>query len=248
MTNDSCCSINKTNKHGCIVCGAELVYSPESTFYAECCLCGKDELTSVTCIKGHYVCNECHSKDILELVEEICIKSELSDPTELALLIFNIPTLHMHGPEYHSIVPAVLVTAYGNCKKSKDPAVIKEAITRGKMIFGGICGTHGACGACIGVGIAYSIIHKVTPFSKEHRGEANKITALALNAISKFEGPRCCKRESITAIEAAKKYLGCFFKSEKGRYICSQHIYNSKCIKYTCPYYPIKRVGVKKCT
>jgi hypothetical protein len=40
---------------------------------------------------------------------------------------------------------------------------------------------------------AYSIIHKVTPFSKEHRGEANKITALALNAISKFEGRAAVK-------------------------------------------------------
>jgi hypothetical protein len=86
---------------------------------------------------------------------------------------------------------------------------------RGKAIFGGICGTHGACGACIGVGIAYSLIHKVTPYSKEDRGEANRMTALALCAISCYGGPRCCKRDSITAIETAKSTSGTLTMPEK---------------------------------
>lgn len=237
MSNDSCCCSPSNNDSGCLVCGAELVYSPDMSFNADCYYCGKTELTYVFCVEGHYVCNDCHSKDILELVEEICIDSNLTDPVELALCIFDIPTLHMHGPEYHSIVPAVLLSAYGNCIKNKDDSAIKEAVLRGKAIFGGICGTHGACGACIGVGIAYSIIHKVTPYSKEDRGEANRMTALALTEISSFGGPRCCKRDSITAIETAKKHFKCFDNAGKCRYVCSQSVYNDMCIKSDCPYY-----------
>jgi hypothetical protein len=246
MSDVSCCLIND-NKQGCIVCGAELIYKADMSYRAKCFYCGKDEITNVSCSKGHYVCNNCHSKNILELVEQLCINSELTDPVELALSIFNIPVLHMHGPEYHSIVPAVLVAAYGNCIKNKDSSAVKEAVLRGKAIFGGICGTHGACGACIGVGIAYSIIHKATPLSKKDRGEANRMTALALNAISKYGGPRCCKRETITAIEIAKKHFNCFTVSEKHRYICSQYSHNKSCLKLLS-YYPNKRLGVKICT
>lgn len=154
----------------------------------------------------------------------------------------------MHGPEYHSIVTAVLIAAYGNYKKNKDPSAIKEAILRGKAIFGGICGTHGACGTCIGAGIAYSLIHKVTPFSNKHRGEANRMTALALTEVGKYGGPRCCKREAITSIEIAKKYFNGFPAVAKSRYICSQSARNKTCLKSACPYYPNKRIGLKKCT
>lgn len=239
MSNDSCCCSPSENNSGCLVCGAELVYSPDMSFDAECYYCGKTELTTVFCLEGHYVCNECHRKDILELVEQICIDNELTDPVELMLCIFDIPILHMHGPEYHSIVPAVLVSAYGNCTNNKDASAIREAILRGKAIFGGICGTHGACGACIGIGLAYSIVHKVTPYSQEERGEANRMTAQALLAISQHGGPRCCKRDSMVAVETAKEQFSCFSKTYESKYVCRQFVYNEMCIKTKCPYCPI---------
>jgi hypothetical protein len=239
MSNDTCCSDND-NISGCMVCGAELIYTPDKAFQAECYYCGGIELTHVFCLEGHYVCDVCHRKDILELVEQICIDSDLTDPIELALCIYDLPKLHMHGPEYHSIVPAILVAAYGNNKNHKNITSIQEAISRGKAIVGGICGTHGACGAGIGVGIAYSIIHQVTPYSREDRGNANRLTALALTAISRLGGPRCCKRDSMIAIEIAKEYFGCFTESSDNKYICTQFIYNEMCIKAECPYYPAK--------
>lgn len=232
-----CCS-DIGNISGCMVCGRELFCTPDKPLRANCFYCGQEEITHVFCLAGHYVCDECHRKDILDIVELECIKSVLTDPIELALSIFDLPELHMHGPEYHSIVPAVLVTAYGNSIAQKNGATIKEAISRGKAIFGGICGTHGACGACIGVGIAYSIIHQVTPYSKKDRGNANRMTALALTAISRFGGPRCCKRDSMLAIETAKKHFGCFTDSSKSKYICSQFVNNDMCIKNKCLYYP----------
>lgn len=237
--NDNCCS-GEDHINGCMVCGQALYYSPKTSIRAKCFYCGKEDITNVFCLEGHYVCDECHRKDVLGIVEQICIDSDLTDPIELALCIFDLKKLHMHGPEYHSIVPAVLVSAYGNSINKKDVSDIKKAILRGKAVFGGTCGTHGTCGACIGVGIAYSIIHEVTPYSKKERGEANRMTALALMAISKYGGPRCCKRDSILAIETAKKNFGFYGDFLGCKYECSQFVNNQMCIHNDCPFYPNK--------
>jgi len=234
---DNCCS-NPDHSIGCMVCGGALYYTPDMPLSARCYYCGKEETTHVFCLDGHYVCDACHRKDILGLVEQICIESTLNDPVALALCIFDLKKLHMHGPEYHSIVPAVLVAAYGNGVNEKDVSAIKEAIERGKAIPGGICGTHGACGACIGVGTAYSIIYKVTPYSKKERGEANRMTAHALMAISPYGGPRCCKRDSILALETAKREFGCFYTTDGCQYVCTQWADHDQCVHGECPFFP----------
>lgn len=238
MSNESSCCIASENIAGCLVCGRELFCTPDKPLRAKCFYCGKEEITHMFCLEGHYVCDDCHRNSILDLVEQTCLQSDLADPLALLVEIFKLPNLHMHGPEYHSIVPAVLVTAYGNGMKKKDEAAVKEAVSRGRAIVGGICGTHGACGACIGVGIAYSIINKVTPYSTEARGEANRMTALALQAVSRMGGPSCCKRESMLSVETVKKHFNCFPASEKIAYTCGQYPANEVCIKDRCPYYP----------
>lgn len=225
---------------GCMICGEELLYNTKPV-KAKCYYCGKEEETYGICKKGHYVCDECHSKDILGLVEEICISMDIKDPVELANRIFEIPGLNMHGPEYHSIVPAVLVAAYGNATGNKNASDIKIAINRGKDIKGGACGTHGACGAALGAGTAYSIIKEVSPLSLDTRGNANYITARALLDISRYGGPRCCKRETVLSIESAKENMGVFKGMNEGEYICRQYKNNKDCIKNKCPYFPKKK-------
>lgn len=239
MGTEPCCCPDLGNISGCMVCGRNLFYIPDRPLRAYCFYCGSENMTHAFCLDGHYVCNECHRKDVLELTEQICIDSDLTDPVALALCIYDLQKLHMHGPEYHSIVPAVLVATYGNSTNNKNVSAIQEAISRGKSVVGGICGTHGACGAAIGVGIAYAIIHHVTPYSRGERGHANKMTALALMAISQLNGPRCCKRDSMVAIESAKKHFECFGDSGESKYVCSQFINNEMCIKMKCPYYQV---------
>lgn len=240
MDNKNCCGPNTDNVSGCMVCGHALSCASGVPLRANCFYCGIEDRTNVFCLEGHYVCDDCHRKDALKLAEQICMDSDLVDPVELALCIYDLPNLHMHGPEYHSIVPAVLVAAYGNCINNKDVLAIQEAVSRGESIAGGMCGTHGACGAGIGLGIAYAIIYKATPYSKEERCNANKMTALALTAISRLGGPRCCKRDSMVAIEIAKEHFGCFAGSGENKYLCSQYLKNEMCIKRECPYYPVK--------
>lgn len=206
----------------------------------KCTRCGKKEETNALCPKGHYVCNDCHGKDILSLVRQLCEESSLTDPVALLLEVFQLPGLNMHGPEYHSIVPAVLVAAYNNSQGIKNPLAVEEAIRRGRDVKGAFCGTHGACGAGLGTGVAYSIIHGATPYSKRERGGTLEMTSLALMEISKLGGPRCCKREAVTAVETFKKHVDSFTKTENAKYICSQHAKNKECLRRQCPYYPEK--------
>ena len=116
---------------GCLICGQELLYSKDLPSKETCYICGHQFETYVKCPKGHYICDTCHSLDILGKVEQLLSSSDESNPIVLAQKVFELPGLNMHGPEYHSIVPSVLVTAYLNLSGKKDISKIREAIKRG---------------------------------------------------------------------------------------------------------------------
>ena len=240
----SCCTPKKVtlktpNKtEGCIICGKELIYLTSDTSIEKCVVCGKSFETKVKCSEGHYICDSCHSADILGKAEQYLINSTLTNPVELAENVFKLPGLNMHGPEYHSIVPAVIIAAWQNLNKAKDISKIREAIRRGRDVKGGSCGYHGTCGAATGAGIAVAIIEGTTPVSGAERGEANRATGYALIALGKHGGPRCCKREAITTIETFMKVTDYFNKIEKSEYKCTQHTKNKECIGTKCPYFP----------
>ena len=62
-------------------------------------------------------------------------ESAETDPVRLLAAVFRLPGLKMHGPEYHSIVPAVLVTAAGNLAGERKPRDIAEAIRDSSLQF-----------------------------------------------------------------------------------------------------------------
>ena len=107
-------SNDKTDvQHGCLICGSPLVYSERSEEHI-CDICGKTFSSNMKCILGHYVCDHCHNGDVLDHMEELLVKSKEKNPIRLAEMIFNMPTMKMHGPEHHSMVSAVLETAHQN--------------------------------------------------------------------------------------------------------------------------------------
>lgn len=225
---------------GCIICGEDLYNVAGKALMAKCHLCGKEETSHTLCKNNHYICDDCHRGEVLELALDMLMASTSKDPVEIALEIFELEGLNMHGPEYHSILPGVLLAAYGNVKGNKNEDLIREAMDRGKLVCGGFCGSHGACGAALSLGIASSIINETTPFDHEGRREANRMTGLALAAISENGGARCCKRDGITSIKVFKDELGCFEDSGLD-YICSQFPDNEVCILTGCPYFPSGR-------
>lgn len=224
---------------GCMICGEELFYR-ERKERVQCVICGLREESLVTCKNGHYICDQCHSQNVLEHVYKHCCDTDLKDPMAIINEFFELPGLHMHGPEYHSIVPAVLIAAYANRTGADKKLMVKEAITRGRDVKGGSCGLTGICGAAAGAGIAYSIINGVSPLSNEERGTGMKLTAAVLTEMSKHGGPRCCKRESSLAVETAVNFVDVFAGAELAHYECSQFKDNPDCIKKKCPYFPHK--------
>ncbi|EPZ57508.1 putative sAM-dependent methyltransferase [[Clostridium] sordellii ATCC 9714] len=111
---------------------------------------------------------------------------------------------------------------------------------RAKNVLGGFCGFYGACGAGVGCGIYTSLIQESGPMNKEEWGLCNLITSKSLENISKYGGPRCCKRDSFTAIDTAidftKKYLN--VELDKTTDLkCHFNNLNKECLHTKCKFY-----------
>jgi len=79
-----------------------------------------------------------------------------------------------------------------------------------------------------------------TPLTGKERGLALGATALALSKLLDDQ-PRCCKRSSRIAVEAAVNYLEdkLGIKLGQSKLIpCAYTLRNQQCAKGECPYYP----------
>ena len=77
-----------------------------------------------------------------------------TSPGEILEKVISHPSVPMHGPEHHAIVPAVIVAAVKNAGYPVPEGAVEKAIERGSKVPGGWCGFYGTCGAAIGVGVA----------------------------------------------------------------------------------------------
>lgn len=259
----------------CIICGAPLEYLARDE-EMECAICHKKEMSKTRCVKGHYVCDECHTKGI-DVIYDICMHSRSKDPIEIIREMMDAPFCHMHGPEHHVMVGAALLTAYHNAggqlgmsdKRGSEPAMsanprvegdpdkqpanprpeedsdalnraLHEMISRGRQVPGGVCGFWGACGAGISTGMYVSIITGSSPLAEQAWGLSNQMTSEALGEIAKTGGPRCCKRDSYTAIRAAVNFTKEHFgvEMEYAKPVCTHVSMNNQCIGARCPYGP----------
>jgi hypothetical protein len=228
------------NKANCLVCGEELVYSDRHT-RKKCFYCGKKFDGNAQCTAGHYVCDRCHSLGANDLIEKVCATTEETNPIRLANLIMRHPSLKMHGPEHHFLVPAVLLATYYNAAgmPQEKERKIKEARKRAENVLGGFCGFYGDCGAAVGTGIFVSIVTGATPLSKREWRQANQMTAQSLLTIARHGGPRCCKRNSFLAIQEAVDFTSKEFgvKIPLPRAVkCSYSHLNRECLGKQCPF------------
>lgn len=224
---------------GCAVCGAPLVYHSDQRTMV-CAVCGGEFPSNAECENGHYVCDRCHS-DGIGMVGAVCRESSSRDPTEIATVLMRLPGVHMHGPEHHVLAGSALLSAYRNCGGDIDlESALEEMERRGRQVPGGVCGLWGCCGAAVSCGIAYSIITNSTPLSGESWGRCNIMTSRCLEAVGSLGGPRCCKRDTYTALIAAAKYisetLGVWMSA--GNPVCGFSRMNGQCKGAACPYHP----------
>ncbi|MFX0056240.1 MAG: DUF5714 domain-containing (seleno)protein, partial [Candidatus Hermodarchaeota archaeon] len=59
-----------THDFACMICGETLVYSDKGSEHI-CDYCGLDFISTIYCPKGHFICDECHSADALELLRRM---------------------------------------------------------------------------------------------------------------------------------------------------------------------------------
>ena len=137
------------------------------------------------------------------------------------------------------MVPAIIVAAVKNAGYPVPEGAVEKALARGAEVPGGWCGSHGVCGAAVGVGIAVSVLSGATPLTGKARKLANEATIFALSRMLD-EGPRCCKRASRRALEAAVEFLDTrmgITLNREGKIKCQYIRRNRECIREDCAYY-----------
>lgn len=225
----------------CMICGAPLVYFEEAQVRT-CWICHKEKMTNAACTTGHFVCDDCHTAGSDEILRFL-LKSQEKDPIALYLQVVSMPQIHLHGPEHHSIVPCVLLTAFHNCGGKVDyEKSLLEAWNRGKQVPGGACGFLGACGAAVGAGIFASVVTGDTPLNAETWPVAQELTGKCLLRLAEVGGPRCCKRTNRLSIESAvefsKKRFGIEMPVSSPQ--CAFSGRNQECIGGQCPFFNVE--------
>jgi hypothetical protein len=224
--------------NNCGVCARPLVYATESVSKT-CNLCGRQDSAMIYCPAGHYVCDDCHSKASIDILRQVLESTKLRDPMAILEQVMAHPSVPMHGPEHHIMVPGILLAAIRNAGYPLPPRAIDKALERAARVPGGWCGLYGDCGAGVGVGIAVSVLTSATPLTGEARSLAIGGTSCAL-ARMVDDQPRCCKRASRIPIEAAVDYLRERMDIDLPKSNRSQSAYtvrNKQCAENNCPFF-----------
>ena len=191
-----------------MVCGAQLVYAATGASLA-CSACGKADTAHIHCPNGHYVCEECHGRDVLPLIEQILFTSRSRDPFEIAELAMSLPGLPMLGCEHAYIAGGALMAALRN-DGSRDigDGQIREVLTRtGKQAHGGYCGLSGVCGIAPAIGAVFSVLTGARCGTDEPQHITMEVVIRASRAIADLPGPSCCKAYVRAALAEAVGYL-----------------------------------------
>jgi hypothetical protein len=198
---------------------------------AGCLVCGRD-----------LVCDDCHRLLAEEFVGKACLSPQIADPLDLAISLMRHPSVKMHGPEHHFLVPAVLLACYSIAAGRRDTLEgwLKKARDRAAQVKGG------SCGAAVGTGIFMSVISGATPLSRREWRLANLMTSSSLHDIALAGGPRCCKRNMYLAILAATSFITGHLgvaMSVKREIACEFSDLNRECRREECPFYRKKGIA-----
>ena len=224
-------------------CGEPLSYH-EKAEDLKCIYCGRTEPGHISCPKGHYICDLCHNKDAMKVIEDIVYTTESKDPFEIAELAMCHPGVPMLGCQHAYIAGGALMSAIKN-KGSHDRtnADIKEVFKRTeKQAHGGYCGLTGVCGIAPAIGAVFSVLTG----SKCGKDEEQMVTMEAVTRVSReitnLTGPSCCKAYVWASLETAVDYinenLGIELPARKTAVCVYSHKHPHGCRETSCPYYP----------
>lgn len=252
MSAGSCCSMppeaapkpaaanTPVHDSGCLVCGGALTYTT-SPVERLCVYCNSLVATHATCENGHFVCDLCHIGDSLERLEKLCVNSASVDPMVLFSQVRNHPSFPLHGPQYHALVPGVLLASMRNAGYPVSDDQIITGIRRGAEVPGGSCGFMGVCGAASGIGIAFSVLFEATPLKSAERQLVQQVVQQVLAEIAGYEAARCCQRDCWLALRRGLELANELLASPMptlAPYVCRQSAKNAECPGASCPLHP----------
>ncbi|MCE1227223.1 MAG: DUF5714 domain-containing protein [Geobacteraceae bacterium] len=233
-------SASEKQQSGCMVCGAELIYRTTEQL-ASCHYCGKQLASNACCQQGHFVCDSCHTGDALELIEHLCAASSTTDAIQLFSSIRQHPAMPLHGPQYHALVPGVLLACLRNAGHPVTDEQLHAAIQRGGEVSGGSCGFWGVCGAATGVGIGFSVLLEATPLKAAARQTVQEIVQQVLAEIAGYQAARCCQRDCWIALRTGMQLAAERWQlsiAEVEPFACTQMARNKECLGLDCPLWP----------
>jgi len=220
----------------CPVCNKVMLRSEQTS---TCSYCGKSEVADYQCPDGHYVCEECRLSTAEQLIKTTCNHTKETDPLKIANLLMKHPAIPMHGTEHHYLASCATLASMRNLGLFDiDPLQIDKAAALARLPPLGSCALWGACGAAIGVGIAFSRAFKANIMSGEERSIALNLVSQSLGEISKLGGPRCCKASVVLSLQVARKFLAERYSAQfdERNPICE--FKNAEpCLRESCPFH-----------
>lgn len=229
-----------------MVCGSSLDYHEQATDVV-CSYCGKIEHGHISCPSGHYVCDACHNRDALQIIENIALTTKSPDPFEIAELMMSSPTLPMLGCQHAHIAGGALMAAIKNegSRGITDEHIGEVFHRTEKQAHGGYCGLTGVCGIAPAIGACFAVLTG----SKCGKDEEQRITMEAVtrisSAITDLTGPSCCKAYVRTSLLTAVRFLKERFDIALPIKDASIKCYHNErhphgCRETKCPYFQIK--------
>lgn len=191
-----------------MVCGSTLTYLEQASVLS-CTYCGKAEHGHIRCPHGHYICDACHNREAIKVIEDVAVRTELKDPAAIADLMMSHPGLPMLGCQHAFIAAAALLAAIRNeGSRIVTDGDIKEVFERTeRQALGGYCGLTGVCGITPAIGACFSVLLG----SKCGKDEEQRVTMEAATrvsrAITELTGPSCCKAYLLASISVAVEIL-----------------------------------------
>ncbi len=222
---------------GCMVCGASLKYLDQDQ-QQECHFCGEPGTTRAICTNGHYVCDACHAEDARQVIERVCLATGETDMLKLFAEITAHPTFPDNGPEYHALVPGVILATARNLGLQVSNETLLAGIRRGAQVSGGSCAFWGVCGGATGVGVAFSLLLEANPMKATARQAVQTVVQQVLADISNLQAARCCRRDSVLALRAAARISADLLPVTLRADVaigCPAHRQKDGCLGRSCP-------------
>ncbi len=225
-----------------MVCGEMLQYH-EKSLDVTCNFCGRSEHGLITCPKGHYICDNCHNRDAMQVIEDLVFTTNSADPIVIAELAMSFPNLPMLGCQHAYIAGGALMAALkneGGTNITDDD--IKEVFIRTeKQAHGGYCGLTGVCGIAPAIGACFSVLTGSKCGKDEEQRTTMEVVTTVSQAMTNLTGPSCCKAYVWAALKVADEFLKESFDTNLHSGSKPTCRYSAKhphgCRETSCPYF-----------